>query len=192
MQVSTSAPCHHNGLKGCIHQVNVRDRQARSNACWKCGRLGYIQKDCKATLNLQSGDRDYAALSDTNPTLGQISHTLTTSMSITDLTFKAILKELVSFAIGNRKAFCPKPQTTPKTSIHPSISGVSLTVIPIVIAVTSTSPSPTTSLPTPSATSSGNTSPQLIPVEVLLRLEIKQQSLKVPGLRLIDLSLVRQ
>ena len=24
MQVSTSAPCHHNSLEGCVHQVNVR------------------------------------------------------------------------------------------------------------------------------------------------------------------------
>ena len=33
MQVFTSAPCHNNGFKGCIHQVSVRDSQARSNAC---------------------------------------------------------------------------------------------------------------------------------------------------------------
>ena len=36
MQVSTSVSCHHNGLKECIHQVNVRDSSARSNACWSC------------------------------------------------------------------------------------------------------------------------------------------------------------
>ena len=33
MQVFTSASCHHNRLKGCIHQVNARDSQTRSNAC---------------------------------------------------------------------------------------------------------------------------------------------------------------
>ena len=52
MQVSTSAPCHPNGLKGCVHYVNVRDNQARSNACWMCGRLCHFQKDCKATLKV--------------------------------------------------------------------------------------------------------------------------------------------
>ena len=94
MQVSPSTPCHHDGLEGCVHQVNVRDSQARSNACWKCGGLGHFQKDCKATLNPQGGDRDDAVLSDTNPTIGQISHTLTASMLITGLTFKDILKEV--------------------------------------------------------------------------------------------------
>ena len=33
MQVSTSVPCHHDSLEGCVHQVNVRDGQARFNAC---------------------------------------------------------------------------------------------------------------------------------------------------------------
>ena len=33
MQVSASVSCHHDGLKGYVHQVNVRDSQARSNAC---------------------------------------------------------------------------------------------------------------------------------------------------------------
>ena len=70
MQVSTIASCHHDGLKGCIHQVNVRDSQARSNAWWKCGGLCHFQKDCQATLNSQVGDRDDLALSDTNPTIG--------------------------------------------------------------------------------------------------------------------------
>ena len=32
--------------------------------------LGHFQKDCKATLNAQGGDRDGTALSDTNPTVG--------------------------------------------------------------------------------------------------------------------------
>ena len=70
MQVSTSVPHHHNGLECCIHQVNVRDSQARSNAFWKCGGLGHFQKDCKATLNPQGCDRDDASLSDANPLIG--------------------------------------------------------------------------------------------------------------------------
>ena len=44
------------------------------------------RKDSKATLNIEDGDRDDPALSDTNPTIGQMSHTLTTSTLITDLT----------------------------------------------------------------------------------------------------------
>ena len=43
MQVLTSAPCHHDGLNGCIHQVNIRDNSARSNACWKCGGRGHFK-----------------------------------------------------------------------------------------------------------------------------------------------------
>ena len=70
MQVSTSACCHHNGREGCVHQINVRDSQARSNACWKCGGWSHFQKDCKATLNPQGGDRKDAALPDTNPPIG--------------------------------------------------------------------------------------------------------------------------
>ena len=157
MQVSTSVPCHHDNLKGCIHQINVRDSWARSNTCWKCGGLGHFQKDCKVTLNPQCGNRDDKILADTNPAISQRSHTLTISTSITDLTFMTILKELLSLAIGNRKAFCPKSQTTPKTSIQPTTSGVSLTVTPIVTSLTSTSSPPTPFLPTPFATSSGST-----------------------------------
>ena len=37
MQVFMGASCHQEGLKGCVHQVNVRDSRARSNACWRCG-----------------------------------------------------------------------------------------------------------------------------------------------------------
>ena len=48
MQVSTSAPCQHDNLKGCIHQVNVRNSQARSHVCWKCGGLGHFQNNCKS------------------------------------------------------------------------------------------------------------------------------------------------
>ena len=58
MQVSTGAYCHQEGLKGCEHQVNVRDSRTSSNVCRKCGGLGHFQKDCKATTNFQDGDRD--------------------------------------------------------------------------------------------------------------------------------------
>ena len=57
-------------------------------------------------------------------------------MAINDLTFKCILKELVSSVIGNRKAFHTKPKNAPKTISQTSISGVSPTVMPMMTAVT--------------------------------------------------------
>ena len=87
-----------------------------------------------------------------------MSHCLTTSTPTNNLTFKAIFKELVSSVIGNRKAFCPKPQNVPKPTSQPSTSGVSPTATPVVAIVTSTSLPPNTSKPTPSAASSGSTS----------------------------------
>ena len=148
MQVSTSVACHHDDLEGCLHQVNVRDNWTRSNASWKSGGLGHfqkIQKDCKATLNPQGDDWDDAALSDTIPTISKMGNTLTASMPITNLTFKAVLKELISSAFGNWKAFCPKPQTTPMTSVQPTTIGVSLPVTPVVTAAPSISSHLTTS-----------------------------------------------
>ena len=62
-------------------------------------------------------------------------------MLLTDLTSKAILKEMVSLAIGKRKTFCQKPQTTPKTPVQPSTSGAGQTLKPVVTDVPST-PSP--------------------------------------------------
>ena len=53
MQVSTDISCHQEGLKGCVHEVNVSDSRAGSNACWKCGGLGHFQKDCKTTLTFK-------------------------------------------------------------------------------------------------------------------------------------------
>ena len=44
VQVSSSVSCHHHSREGCEHKVNVRDSQARSNACWKCRGLGHFQK----------------------------------------------------------------------------------------------------------------------------------------------------
>ena len=93
MQVSTSMLCYCDSLDSCIHQVNVRDSHARSNICWKCGGLGHFQKDCKATFNSQVGDIDDTTLPDPSHTIDKMSHTLTTSRPITDITFKAILKE---------------------------------------------------------------------------------------------------
>ena len=105
MQVTTSVPCHHDSLTGCIHQVNVRDSQARCNAYWKCGGSGHFQKDCKAMLNCQGVDTDemmHPSL-DTNPTIGWMSHTLTTSTLITNLTFKAQ-------QLAMEKPFIPNPK----------------------------------------------------------------------------------
>ena len=52
--------------KGAYTKLMLRDSQARSNACWKCGGLAPFQKDCKFTLNSQGGDRDDLALSSQN------------------------------------------------------------------------------------------------------------------------------
>ena len=60
--------------------------------------------------------------------------------------------------IGNRKAFCPIPQTTPKTPVQPSTTGAGQTVMPVVTAVTSISTAPMMSLTTPPMTSWGSTS----------------------------------
>ena len=59
-------------------------------------------------------------------------------MLITDLTFKALLKELVSSVMGNKRAFCPKLQTTPKTPVQPSMSGAGQIVMSVVTTVAST------------------------------------------------------
>ena len=60
-------------------------------------------------------------------------------MPITDLTFKAILKELVSLVAVNRKTFCPKPKNALKNVSQPSMSGASPTATPVMPTVTSTS-----------------------------------------------------
>ena len=72
-------------------------------------------------------------------------HTLAASMLISVLTFKAILKELVSLANGNRKPLHPKPQSTPKNINHPSMHGASPTVMSVMTAGTGTSLPQTTS-----------------------------------------------
>ena len=157
IQVSTGACCYHDGLDSCVHQVNVGDSHAKSNACWKCGGLGHFQKECKATLNSQAGDKDGTTLSDPSHTIGQISITWMTSMPITDLTFKAILKELVSSAIGNKRAFHPKLQTTPKTPVQLSTGGAGQVITPVVTNVAHTSSPSTISLPSPTSISPGST-----------------------------------
>ena len=48
-----------------------------------------------------------------------MSHTLTTSMPITDLTFKAILKELISLMIDNRKALIQHPKMHQRPLVNP-------------------------------------------------------------------------
>ena len=120
-------------------------------------------------LNPKGGDREYLALSDTNPTNSQMSHTLIVSMPITNLTFKTILKKLVSSAIINTKTLCLKPQTAVTSPSSP----LCLNLLHL-LQVQEVPPS------------------QLIQVEVPLKLDIRQQCIKVPGLKLRGLSLVRQ
>ena len=112
-------------------------------------------------------------------------------MPITDLTFKGILKELVSLAIGNRKTFCPKPQSMLKNLSHPSTSGASLTVTPAMTAMTHTS-SPQTSQLVLSMISLRDTSLPVNPGRGLLQTRCQAVVSQVPGLGLIDLSLARQ
>ena len=156
MQVSTGVSCHQDGLEGCVHQANVRDSQGWSNACWRCGGLCHFQKYYKATLNFQCGDKDDLSLSDTNRTISQMSNTLITC--IADLTFKAILKKLVSLVIGNRKTFHSKCQSKLKNVSQPSMSGASPTATPVMTTVTSTSLPQTMSILPPSMISSRSTS----------------------------------
>ena len=78
-------------------------------------------------------------------------------MLITDLTFKAILKEMVSLVIGNERSFHPKLQTTPNDPIQPSMSGPGQVITPVVTTVSCTSSPSTMSLPTPTTTSPEST-----------------------------------
>ena len=146
-------------LKGVYTKLILEVSIARSNACWKCGGLGHFKKDYKAALSFQGGHRDDLACSDINPTVGQMGHTITTTMPITDFIFKVILKELISLAIGNRTTFHPKTQSTVKSISQPTMSGASPTAIPVMTAVTSTSLSQTTSLLVESTINLGNTLP---------------------------------
>ena len=72
-----------------------------------------------ARLNCQGGDWDCLPLSDLNPTIGWMSHTLTTSTAIMNLTFQAIWRELVSLVIGNRKTFHPNPKMHHRPLVSP-------------------------------------------------------------------------
>ena len=47
--------------------------------------------------------------------------------------------------IGNRRTFCPKPQSVLKNISEPSMGGASPTVMPVMTAVTNTSLPQTTS-----------------------------------------------
>ena len=112
---------------------------------------GPLPKNCKVNLHSQLSDGDDTTLYDPSHTISQMSHTLTTSTPVTDLTFKTILKELVCLAIGNIRAFHQKLQSTPKTLIQLSMSHAHQVVMPVVTTVTSTSSPSTISLPTPAA-----------------------------------------
>ena len=98
MQVSTDALESHNpeGLKGCVCQMYIKNNRARSNACWRCGDIGHLHKDCTTTLPSQNSDKKGRSPDDTSPTTGEMSHILTASTQITDFTFKVILNELIS------------------------------------------------------------------------------------------------
>ena len=97
IQVSTDGleQCIQVGRDGYVHKANIKNSRAWSNACWRCGGIGHFHKDCMTTLPSQDGGRKDHSLSDTNPTIGPMSHTQTASTVTTDFTFKALLKELV-------------------------------------------------------------------------------------------------
>ena len=79
-------------------------------------------------------------------------------MPITNLAFKAILKELVSSTNRNRKTFHPQLQSALKNITQPSMSDATPAVMPVMTVVTSTSSPQTTSQPTPYTISSEGTS----------------------------------
>ena len=105
---------------------------------------------------------------------------------ITILTFKAILKELVSSVIGNRKIFCPKPHSALRNVSQPSTSGARPIAMPVMTAVTSTS------LPQLCPNILHLLSVQEVPHSQLNQVEVlPKPDIKLLGLRLIDLPLVR-
>ena len=81
MLVSTEVPeqCVSDNHDGCVHQMHMKDNQARSKAHWSCGHIGHFHKDCITILLTQDVDRKDKSLSDTSPTIGHMSHTLTVS-----------------------------------------------------------------------------------------------------------------
>ena len=87
-----------------VEERHVKDNRAQSNACWRCGGLGHFPKDCITTLPSQDGNKRDQPLSDNIPMICHKNHTITASMPMTDFTCMAILEELVSLAITNRKA----------------------------------------------------------------------------------------
>ena len=83
------------GLDGCVYQMHIKDKKARSNAYWRCIGIRDFYTDCTTTLPSQDSDKKDKS-PDTSPTIGCVSHTLTAAMPRTDFTFKVIWKELVS------------------------------------------------------------------------------------------------
>ena len=70
----------------CDIQIRSSDARTRSNACCKCGVVGYFHGDCDMfNAQTQSGDNVYDKI-------GQMTHPLTTKPTITDMVFKSILK----------------------------------------------------------------------------------------------------
>ena len=130
--------------------------------------------------------------SDASLAISQMSHTLTTSLTKTKLTFMAVLKELVRLPIANRKTFCQNPKMHQRSLVSP---------LWVVLAQLSCLWWPLWLEPLCHKLHldllcllSGQEVPysQLIQAEVLPKLGIKQQCLKEPDLKLIDLTPVRQ
>ena len=96
MQTSTHVhdSWSHDVHDGCIHQVQVIDSRVNFNPYQCCGGVVHFSKDCTTTLPGLDQDKSNKLCSDISHTIGHMSHTLTASTPITDLTSKAILKEL--------------------------------------------------------------------------------------------------
>ena len=88
-------------------------------------------------LTTQDGDRKDKSITDTSPTIGCISYTLTTSTSITDFTSKTILKELDALAITNCRVLKLKP-TVLKSTVKHSTGNASQSANPAVAAAADT------------------------------------------------------
>ena len=80
MQVSIDEPnqCGSDNLDRFVHQVQVRGNWVESNGYWMCGDI-YFHKDCTTTLPTQDGNRKDKYTSYTNPTIGNMTRSLTAS-----------------------------------------------------------------------------------------------------------------
>ena len=144
MQISTNVPAQHSysRLKGCMHQVPKKTTEHNQMPVWRCGGLGHFIKIARLPCLLSTVTKRI------NPFLTPVLWlaiwvTLTTTMPITNFTFKAILKESVSSAITNRKTVWPRPQNTTRGIGQPSTISAGQAATPAVIAMRGTSITPT-------------------------------------------------